>query len=119
MEIWKKLKLYLILNLILLFYSLSGLCSKTASGKLFLSFDFILFYGMTLFILAVYAVLWQQIIKKIPLNVACANKAITLVWGMIWGTVIFKEQVSLSNIIGALIVLAGVLLMVIGGEKEK
>lgn len=113
------IKYYLILNLILFFYSLGGICSKAAAGKSFLSFDFILFYCMTLFILAVYAVLWQQIIKKIPLNVACANKAITLVWGMIWGTVIFKEQVSLSNIIGALIVLAGVLLMVIGGEKEK
>lgn len=115
----KKLKPYLILNLILLFYSLGGICSKTASGKPFLSFEFILFYGLVLFILAVYALLWQQIIKKIPLNTAYANKAVTLVWGMVWGAVIFKEHISLANIIGAAIVLAGVLLMVTGGEKEK
>ncbi len=115
----KKLKPYLILNLILLFYSLGGICSKTASGKPFLSFEFILFYGLVLFILAVYALLWQQIIKKIPLNIAYANRAVTLVWGMVWGAVIFKEHISLANIIGAAIVLAGVLLMVTGGEKEK
>lgn len=115
----KTLKPYLILNLILLFYSLSGICSKTASGKQFLSFEFILFYGLVLLILAVYAVLWQQVIKRIPLNIAYANKAVTLVWGMVWGAVVFKERISLANIIGAVIVLAGVLLMVTGGEKEK
>lgn len=115
----KNIKTYLILNLILLFYSLGGICSKTASGKPFLSFEFILFYGLVLFILAVYALLWQQIIKKIPLNIAYANRAVTLVWGMVWGAVIFKEHISLANIIGAAIVLAGVLLMVTGGEKEK
>lgn len=69
--------------------------------------------------MAVYAVLWQQILKKVPLNLAYANKAVTLVWGMVWGAVIFKEHISVSNIIGAVIVLAGVLLMVTGGEKKN
>lgn len=115
----KKLKPYLILNLLLLFFSLGGVCSKTASRKQFLSFDFILFYGLTLFILAVYALLWQQVIKKIPLNIAYANKAITLVWGMVWGIVFFREHITFSNIIGAAIVLTGVLLMVTGGEKGQ
>lgn len=115
----KKIKPYLILNLILLFYSLGGICSKIASGKQFLSFEFILFYGLLLFTLAVYALLWQQIIKKIPLNIAYANKAVNLIWGMVWGAAIFKEHISLSNIIGAVIVLAGVILMVTGGEKKN
>lgn len=115
----KKLKLYFILNLIIAMNSLGGICSKTASGKNFLSLEFCFYYGLMLLILAIYAVLWQQIIKKIPLNTAYANKAVTLVWGMVWGAVIFKEHISLANIIGAVVVLAGVLLMVTGGEKEK
>lgn len=115
----KKIKPYLILHLIILFNSLGGICSKTAAGKEFLSFDFFLFYGLVLFILAVYAVLWQQVLKSIPLNIAYANKAITLVWGMLWGAIVFRETISISNIIGAIIVLTGVLLMVTGGEKKN
>lgn len=115
----KKVKPYFFLHLILLFYSLSGICSKTASGKQFLSFEFFLFYGLLLLIMLVHAVLWQQILKKIPLNIAYANKAVTLIWGMVWGAAIFKEQITLSNIIGAAVVLSGVLLMVTGGEKKN
>lgn len=115
----KKVKPYLILHIILLFYSLGGICSKTAASKNFLSYEFCLFYGLMLFILAVYAVLWQQVLKSVPLNIAYANKSITLVWSMTWGVLIFKESISISNIVGAVIVLVGVLLMVIGGEKKN
>lgn len=115
----KNLKPYLLLHTLLIFYSLGGILSKTASGKPFLSLDFILLYGGMLLILGVYAICWQQLIKKIPLNVAYANKAVTLIWGMIWGAAVFKEQITLSNIIGAAVVLAGVILMVSGGEKKN
>lgn len=115
----KRFKLFLVLHIILLLYSFGGFFSKLASEKPFLSFDFCLFYGLVLLVMAVYAVLWQQILKYIPLNMAYANKAVTLVWGMVWGAVFFKEHISLSNIIGAVIVLAGVLLMVTGGEKNR
>lgn len=115
----KRFKPYIILHIILLIYSLSGICSKTASGKEFLSFEFCLFYGLVIFIMGVYALLWQQVIKQIPLNVAYANKAITLVWGMTWGAIVFKEQITPTNIIGVAVVLAGVLLVVTGGEKKN
>ena len=72
-----------------------------------------------LLILGVYAICWQQLIKKIPLNVAYANKAVTLIWGMVWGAAVFKEQITPSNIIGAVVVLAGVILMVSGEEKKN
>lgn len=115
----KNVKSYILLHIILIFYTLGDICSKTAASKEFLSFEFCLYYGFVLLILAVYAVLWQQIIKKIPLNVAYANKAITLIWGMIWGSIIFKEHISISNIIGSAVVLTGVILMVNGGEKNE
>lgn len=111
-------KSFIILHLILLVYSLGGICSKFASGKTCLSFEFCLFYGLVILNLGIYAILWQQIIKRIPLNVAYANKAVTLVWGMVWGVIFFKESISLSNIIGAAVVLSGVLLMVTGGENK-
>ncbi len=115
----KKIKTYLFLHIAIMMVSVCGIFSKTAALKEFFSLEFIIFYGFSLSILAVYALLWQQIIKIIPLNVAYANKAVALVWGMIWGAVIFKESISLNNIIGAAIALGGVLLMVTGGEKKN
>ncbi|MBR6356558.1 MAG: transporter, partial [Lachnospiraceae bacterium] len=67
----------IILNVLLLVYSLSGVCSKLAAGEAFLSGRFLLFYGIVLFLLAVYAVAWQQIIKRLPLTMAYANKAVS------------------------------------------
>lgn len=115
----KKFKHYIILHLILLFYSLGGICSKIAANKEFLSFDFCLFYALVISILGVYALFWQQILKHIPLNVAYVNKSVMLVWGILWGALIFDEKLSAANIIGSLIVLFGVLLMVSGGEKKN
>lgn len=114
----KKIKPYIILHLILLFYSLGGIFSKAAAGKEFLSLEFCLFYGLVLLILGVYALLWQQVLKSVPLNVAYANRAVTLVWGMLWGAAVFRETISVSNVIGAAVVLAGVLLMITDGKKE-
>ena len=115
----KKIKPYIILHIILMVYSAGGICSKLASGQPFLSFKFCLFYGGTILCLGIYAILWQQVLKMIPLNIAYANKAITLVWGMVWGLLIFKERITVTNVVGALIVLTGVLLMVTGGEKQN
>ncbi len=114
----KKILPFIILHAIVLMYSLTGIFSKTAAGKDFLSFEWIMLYGCLIFFLGVYAILWQQVLKKIPLNVAYANKAVAVIWGMVWGVIVFGETITLKHIIGALIVIAGVVLMVTG-EKKK
>ena len=113
-----KIKPYIILHLILLMNSVGGIFSKTAAAKQFLSFEWIFNYGMVILILGVYAILWQQILKKVQLNLAYASKAVTLIWGSLWGMLFFGETLTLTNIIGAVIVIAGVILMVTGGEKK-
>lgn len=115
----KKIKPYIILHLILLINSLGGICSKTAAGKPFLSFEFCLFYGLMILILGVYAVAWQQVLKMLPLNVAYANKAVVIIWSALWGVLFFNETITIGNIIGTVIVLAGVMLMVWDGEKKN
>ena len=78
-------KTFLGLQLLLLVYSLSGICSKMAAGEPFLSPKYILYYGMVLFILAFYAIGWQQVIKRLPLITAYASKAVTVIWGVATG----------------------------------
>lgn len=114
----KKAIPYLTLQIIILMYSLCGICSKTASSKDFLSIEWIFFYGLVILILGIYAILWQQILKKVNLNVAYASKAVTLIWSTLWGILFFHETITWNNIIGGLIVLAGVILMVTGGDKK-
>ena len=96
--------------------SFSNVFSKMASGQDFLSFYFILFYGLQMCILGVYAIVWQQIIKRMQLSIAYANKAITLLWAMVWSILIFTETITLKNIIGVAIVMLGIVIVNI---KEK
>ncbi len=110
---------FILLHILLVFYSLGGICSKLAAQYDFLSLPFILYYGIVLLILFAYAVLWQQILKKLPLVTAYANKAVTVIWGMLWGSIFFKESVNGWKIIGALIIIVGVYLVVSEKEEEE
>ena len=108
----KKINNYIYLNILLLFYSFCGVFSKQAASYDFMSFKFILFYGISMLILGIYAIFWQQILKKFTLTTAFFNKAVIVIWGMIWGALFFKETITLNMIIGAIIVLVGIGLVV-------
>lgn len=54
-----------ILQAVIAVYTLSTVFAKFASGQEFLSFKFILFYGIEMLILGVYAIIWQQLIKNL------------------------------------------------------
>ena len=115
----KNTKTILALNVLLMFFSLGGIFSKLASKQPFLSLKFILCYGALLFIMFVYAIGWQQVIKRLPLTMAYANRAVTIVWGIIWGLLFFNEKLNVGKIIGAVIVIAGVLLYVTESDEGE
>jgi drug/metabolite transporter (DMT)-like permease len=109
---WKEVRSILYLHALLLFYSIGTVCSKMAGKSQFMSVKFIVLYGLVIFDLFIYAIFWQQILKKMPLVTAYANKAVTVIWGIIWGRVIFKEHITVSNIIGAAIIIVGIYMVV-------
>ena len=74
-------------------------------------------YSLVFTVLFLYALLWQQVLKRFPLSTAIANKAVTIIWGMIFGFLIFKEQVSAKMITGAVLILSGIFLL--SSEKEE
>lgn len=115
----RNLYVYLGLHILLLVYSASTVFSKLASGYSFLSVSFLLCYGIVLLLLGVYAVFWQQIIKKLPLMTAYANKAVTVVWGIVWGATVFHEKITWGKALGAVLVIAGVMLYVSGDYGEE
>ena len=52
-----KLKDICILQIVIAIYTLSTVCAKFASGQEFMSFQFILYYGIEMMILGVYAII--------------------------------------------------------------
>lgn len=105
-------KVFIALHVLLLLYSCSSVLSKLAAGQEFMSLPFLLCYAGVIALLGVYAIGWQQILKRLPLTVAFANKAVTLVWSMVFGALLFKETISVKQIVGCALAVAGVVLFV-------
>lgn len=106
----RNIKVLLALQLLLMVYSMSGICSKKAAGVPFLSLEFCFYYAMIIALLGLYAIGWQQIIKRMPLTTAYANRAVAVVWGIIWGFLFFGEAITIGKVLGAMLVIAGVVI---------
>jgi len=97
-------------------FSLTSVFSKAASvwynKEGLKSLMLFLFLFLMVANCGVYALLWQKVIKHFELNVVYANREIYMVWSQIWAVFIFHESLSVSNIIGLLLVMIGVLVVV-------
>ena len=113
------MKYFLFLHLILFIYSATGLFTKQAAREIWGSIDFFVCYVGMLVVLLVYAIGWQQVIKHMPLSVAFANRPVVIVWGMMWGYVVFGEKITIMNIIGALVIVLGIEVDLKGAKVDR
>lgn len=112
-----QIKDILMLQIVFFIYSINSVVAKFASAQEPFSLNFILLYGLELCVLGVYAILWQQLIKRMELSVAYSNKAVVLLWAMVFGALLFKEQISLTKVAGILLVIVGI--VVLNSEEVK
>lgn len=103
-------KSFVSLHLLFVLYSLTDLFGKMAASFAFDDLRFYLLYGAVLAVLFLYAIGWQQVIKRLPLTTAFSNRAITVLWGLVWGVLFFQEELNPLKLLGAAIVVAGVVL---------
>ena len=109
---WKELAF---LQVVVFVYSVLSMCSKLVSAMIrdygLFSLPSVgagcLFMGS----MALYAFFWQQILRRVDLHVAYANKAMGLLWSLLWSVLLFHETLSLRSIIGLLAVCVGVVLV--------
>lgn len=101
----------LVLQIVVIFYTFSGIMGKFASAENGYSLKFFAFFCIQLMILGIYAIIWQQIIKRLPLSIAYANRATAILWSMLWACIIFGESITFRNLIGVVIVLVGTILV--------
>lgn len=99
------------LHLTILLFTGTTVLSKYIARFDFLSTGYILIFGGMFVILGVYAILWQQVIKRFSPSVAYSNKSATIVWTLLYSALIFGEGITLSNVIGAAIIITGIILV--------
>lgn len=99
------------LQLLVVVFSLGSVFAKLASEEPILSARFFLFYGGFLAILMTYAIFWQKMLKHVDLTVAYVSRSVIVIWTLLWATILFGESVTFNNIIGGLLILAGVVVV--------
>jgi len=111
-----KYQFFVLLYLNFIILSLSFVVANFAGQHELFSLKALSLYSISFLLLGVYAIGWQQILKRIPLSVAIANRPMTTLTGIIWGVFLFSEDVSVRQIIGIFIVFVGVALVVMNNE---
>lgn len=76
----------------------------------------LVFLGLEVFTLGVYSLLWQQVLKRMPLSFAFANKGVCTLWTALFGVLLFGESLTLGKAVGLAVVLIGVLIVVTDHE---
>ena len=109
----------LLLQSAVVVYSLSTVAANLASKYEFLTGGYILFFGLEFLILAAYALIWQQMIKRFQLSIAYANKSMTLMWSMLWNFIIFSQGITPFKVVGVVLVVVGVIIMNTGAVKGE
>lgn len=118
-----KIKDYIFLHLSVVLFSFTSVFSKTASNQfneggfgnpMLYVFVFLMFFDCL-----VYALCWQKVIKRFDLNIGYANRSVYLLWSQIWAVLFFGENLTPRNIIGLLVVLTGVVIVSLSGEKRR
>lgn len=110
-----KIKQTVFLHISILIFSATGIFSKMAANNINENgiFDLrtFIFAALMLINCGVYAIFWQQNLKHFEINVAYAHRAVYNVWSLLWAFIIFSEAITVGNIIGTVLIIAGVLVI--------
>lgn len=104
------MKRYLALLGVNLIYACTSIFTKTASRSEMMSLPYLLWIAGAIGVMGVYAVLWQQVIKRMPLSTAYMFKGTSLVFVLLFSALLFGESITLNNVIGSAIIIAGIVL---------
>ena len=105
------LLMLIVIQMGVILYTTSGICSKMTSNYPALSFMWLFWIGLEVAALGMYAIFWQQIIKRVDLSMAYANRAFAIFWSTLWAVILFKEKITPANAIGIIVIFLGILLV--------
>lgn len=92
-------------------YACTGICTKMAARYAMLSRPYLLWFSGAVGVIGLYAILWQQVLKRIDISTAYLFKGTTLIFTMLIAALLFGETVTIPNIIGSVIIIIGITLL--------
>ena len=104
------MKRYLSLVGVNLIYACTSICTKMASRQEMLSWPYLFWIAGAIGVMGVYALLWQQILARMPISTAYMFKGTSLIFVLLFSVLLFGEAVTLNNVIGAVIIIIGIIL---------
>lgn len=112
------MKGFLMLHGTLLLYAVVSIFAKYAGIHMAQSdwWRTLLFLGFEGLTLVVYSVLWQFVLRRMPLSFAYSNKGVCTLWTALSGVILFGETITWGKALGIAVVLIGVFLVVTDHE---
>lgn len=101
---------YILLIAANILYACVSIFTKYASQQEFMSWNYMLGLIAAIGVMGLYAVLWQQVLKRIELSLAYMFKGTSIVFVMLLAYVLFGEQITWNNIVGAIVIVGGIML---------
>ena len=93
-----------------LVYACTSIFTKMASQQEAMSWPYLLWIAGAIAIMGVYALLWQQVIKRMSLSASYMFKGTSLVFILLISALLFDEAITLNNMIGSAIIIFGIVL---------
>jgi multidrug transporter EmrE-like cation transporter len=75
------------------------------------SWSYMAWFAGVVAIIGVYALLWQQVLRRIELSTAYMFKGTTLIFTMLFAALLFGESITIPNILGSVIIITGITLL--------
>ena len=91
-------------------YACTSICTKMASRHEMLSWPYLFWIAGAIGVMGVYALLWQQVIARMSLSTAYMFKGTSLIFVLLFSALLFGEAITLNNVIGAGIIILGIIL---------
>lgn len=91
-------------------YACTSIFTKMASRQEILSLSYLLWIAGAIGVMGVYAVLWQQLIARMPLATAYMFKGTSLIFVLLISALLFGEAITINNVIGSAIIIGGIVL---------
>ncbi len=107
MEKWKSIVSLVLINFV---YSLEPILAKVTSKYELCDWRFYAGIASVVFVLGIYAIAWQQILKKVELSMAYMFKGLSIIFVLLLSFFLFQDNISPQNIIGSLIIIGGIIL---------